>query len=414
MAETKAEDDDDESFGDFTFASFPSDPTFHSKSDLIKGPKSIATDNNDDDEWGDFVEHPLGSSALFQTLSRLNISEPSKPFDRFGFFSDQSAKPSQPVESTRDELALSRFELEKKIQAQWVKPKGALPLSIFGDVEEEEEEPSGGVDPLAGNDKGSFSVVANGRNGLNVSTRAGFDDIIANVYNQNQQIKAENRSNCNSNGLNLNPNNVHANTNGSILNLAGLNSISDPVGGKNDIDIMTNMYKNGQQTNTESGFNLNSNGSDLDLNTLSSAGSGLNSDINGLNSNSNEQRSNVGGSNLDFNGFNNNLNAQSSTLGWMNLDFNGLDSYSEEQDLDTNLPSTNVKGLNLEFSGQQFNSDSGGGNEEFDAVDDGWEFKAAYSDSKNGDENAEGHVLFELTEFRGQLEIGQELQADIF
>ncbi|XP_051116742.1 uncharacterized protein LOC127241574 isoform X2 [Andrographis paniculata] len=79
-----AEDDDDETFGDFAFAPFQSTS------------KSTAPISSAADDWGDFLTSPQQSQH----------SDPPAP--------DKSAT--------------------------WTKPRGALPLSIFGGVEEEEEE----------------------------------------------------------------------------------------------------------------------------------------------------------------------------------------------------------------------------------------------------------------------------------
>ncbi|KAL3814695.1 hypothetical protein ACJIZ3_015963 [Penstemon smallii] len=91
-----AEDDDDETFGEFSFAT-----------------------NGDDDEWGDFVKSPQQSKP-----PAFNSSALSPP--------------------------------------RWEKPSGALPLSIFGDAEEEEHEDdavanSSGRDESVSIENGSYS-----------------------------------------------------------------------------------------------------------------------------------------------------------------------------------------------------------------------------------------------------------------
>ncbi|KAM7520865.1 hypothetical protein LguiB_019827 [Lonicera macranthoides] len=50
MAETKAKEEEDEYFGDFTFAYFPNQ-SLHTKT----------TTDDDTDEWGNFIKSPLGS-----------------------------------------------------------------------------------------------------------------------------------------------------------------------------------------------------------------------------------------------------------------------------------------------------------------------------------------------------------------
>ncbi|XP_047946543.1 uncharacterized protein LOC125192909 isoform X2 [Salvia hispanica] len=91
-----AEDDDDEAFGDFSFAPFQSNSLFTAPN---SSPAPAAED--EDDEWGDFVEPP-------------SQSKPSGTAVNGDHRSDVSASP-----------------------ASWMKPRGALPLSLFGDAEEE-------------------------------------------------------------------------------------------------------------------------------------------------------------------------------------------------------------------------------------------------------------------------------------
>ncbi|CAN4108723.1 unnamed protein product [Withania somnifera] len=95
-------EDDDDSFGDFTFASFST--------------KSITP--AEDDEWGDFVEYPSGSEP-----SAAPSLTQSKPFDPFAFSPSNSP---------------SVFQSPSK--SGWVKPSGALPLSLFGEEEDGDEE----------------------------------------------------------------------------------------------------------------------------------------------------------------------------------------------------------------------------------------------------------------------------------
>ncbi|RVW53282.1 hypothetical protein CK203_100507 [Vitis vinifera] len=105
----------------------------------------------------------------------VQLSQTAKPFDPFGFFPNDSAKPSESVVSCVDSVP-TRSESEKK---QWVKPQGALPLSIFGEEEEEKKR----------------------RNLIPPSPRR-----LSITNDQNQQIKGENGSPAVSNGRNLNSN----------------------------------------------------------------------------------------------------------------------------------------------------------------------------------------------------------------
>ncbi|KAA8536878.1 hypothetical protein F0562_029356 [Nyssa sinensis] len=199
MAETKAEDDDEEGFGDFTFASFPNQITVHS--DQINSRISTTTD---DDEWGDFVEYPSRSdlsSGISHTQSPPISSEPSKPFDPFGFSQDHSTKPSQSMPTVP-----SRVESER---TQWVKPKGALPLSLFGD-EEDEDDKSDVVDPSVVDAKDSSAdkhVASNGFSSKSSEVDIGFDfkplTVAQNGFSSDSYSKSE-QSNI-ENGLNSDP-----------------------------------------------------------------------------------------------------------------------------------------------------------------------------------------------------------------
>lgn len=149
-----AEDDDDEAFGDFAFAAFQS----NSQSN---GLNSLADD--EDDEWGDFVKSP-------------QQSKPSDTSLKGNHQSDNSVSPTT-----------------------WVKPSGALPLSIFGDAEEEEvasfavdgDFNQGKSNGIAG-DLNS-SLVHNG-----VSNSHSFS--ITDLYSRYSQIKPENRAGSDSTG----------------------------------------------------------------------------------------------------------------------------------------------------------------------------------------------------------------------
>ncbi|XP_065021408.1 uncharacterized protein LOC135646136 isoform X3 [Musa acuminata AAA Group] len=90
--------DDDDGFGDFIFAS----------SDQPLPPHR----QQDDDDWGEFVVSPLGSQ-------RFESPATPPPFDAF---------PSHSAAVVVDEIVGVK---------EWEKPRGALPLSIFGEEEEE-------------------------------------------------------------------------------------------------------------------------------------------------------------------------------------------------------------------------------------------------------------------------------------
>ncbi|XP_059439592.1 uncharacterized protein LOC132172158 isoform X1 [Corylus avellana] len=171
-----AEDDEDESFGDFHFASFPN-PIVHSVPTQFSVRNSSSSSSN---SWGEFIDTPksdLSGGAVHSVPANNNTSKPDY---------------SGPV----------RVDPEK---VQWAKPRGALPLSIFGELEEEgkEEEGSGAGESRVGDGGTVFSDNKIGNSerkgsGLNVN------DLIANLYGQNQQINAPNGSNVNSNGSEFN------------------------------------------------------------------------------------------------------------------------------------------------------------------------------------------------------------------
>ncbi|KAF8707108.1 hypothetical protein HU200_030341 [Digitaria exilis] len=128
--------DDDFDFGDFTFAPAPAAPQ---PTLADPGPAAFAAF---DDDWGDFVASDLGSNA------------------------DASAPPTPPTASAA---------------SSWEKPRGPLPLSLFGadDDQEEavrgEEAPSGPPSTAAANWKAP-AFPSNG------SRPADLRDLIAGLY----------------------------------------------------------------------------------------------------------------------------------------------------------------------------------------------------------------------------------------
>ncbi|KAL7235154.1 hypothetical protein ACSBR1_018616 [Camellia fascicularis] len=372
VVDTKAEEDDDEGFGDFTFASF-ANHALHS--DQINGRKSTADYN--DDEWGDFVESPLRSELSSGLSTTQSLPNPSKPFDPFGFFPDHSNTPSQSAASPTESVPSH----SGSGKTQWMKPKGALPLSIFGDEEQEEEEKeeqSGVVYP----------PVGDVRNGSNMFIGLAFNDVIANLYNPSQQIKAEN-------GLNSNSNGTNSNSNGLKSNSSGLNS--DLFAGNND--------NQSPQINTVSGLSSNSNlfaenndSQSPQIKAVSELNSNSDSDLFAGNSDDQGQQINVvSGLNSNSSGLNLNMDVFSGNIGseaFANLYSQG--PQNRTQNSNGLNSSSNVSTSNFNFSGMDSNfgvlisnSDPPGGNEELDGDDDGWEFKDAYSESKVGDGNVE-------------------------
>ncbi|XP_023761227.1 uncharacterized protein LOC111909682 [Lactuca sativa] len=152
-----ADDDDDDSFGEFTFAS--NQPTPNSSS-------QIPATTGDDDDWGDF--NFVGNNATDHNLS---------------------PQPQPQIQTT----------------PKWEKIKGALPLSLFGGEEEEEEEDKKPVMPVAGNDVKQSSFPGNSGFPSNNNTdksnaNLGINDLISDLYGPRQQQTAT-KATDNGNGL---------------------------------------------------------------------------------------------------------------------------------------------------------------------------------------------------------------------
>lgn len=140
------EEEDDESFGDFKFASFPNQQF-----------SSTSVD------WGGFV----------------NGGTSSKPFDPFTVSSDPIQK---------------RVNETNGVSVEANKARGAIPLSIFG---EEDDEP---VVSASSND--FFSNKSNGggavKNGSDLNGGVGISDLISNLYYQKPKVDSQNGSVLNS------------------------------------------------------------------------------------------------------------------------------------------------------------------------------------------------------------------------
>ncbi|KAG5541390.1 hypothetical protein RHGRI_021281 [Rhododendron griersonianum] len=459
MVDSKAEEDDDEGFGDFTFAS----------SDQINGRKPAIS--NDDDDWGDFVESPLRSAPPTGVFN----AQSSKPSDPSGCFPDQSRSTT--------ESALGRAE------SHWVKPRGALPLSLFGDAEQEEEE-SGAVGPPF---KDSAVDIKYGTNIERVSD----------LCSQVEPVKAEKGFNLDSNRSDSNAIEKDPILNGtsalgmdSILNLfAGNNDIqspqintvsevsqnmgsfsgsnnlqSPPISSVSGVSLDMDLFSVGnnlmsQQIKAVSGLSADSNGSDpnvIEKDSILKGASSLGMDsildlFAGNNVIQSPQIDTASGvsQNMDlFSGSNNlqgeqikavnGLNAHSDFFGGQQIKVvSGFNSYSSgmnrnaelffgsigfdaisngfSQDQLNNFETSNGLSSNLSASspttmGMDLYSDPLGGAEEFGGDYEGWEFKDAYSETKAGvwsdkvGRKDEGH--FGVTGL--SCEVGNGFQSDLF
>ncbi|KAL5701780.1 hypothetical protein ACHQM5_027084 [Ranunculus cassubicifolius] len=166
-----AEDEDDDMFGDFKFIS-SSNSNSNSNSNQSKN----------DDDWGDFVATISPKQDLFQSSNGFsttqNTSNTAIEFSQN--FNSNSNTPDH------NESKLSSVESSKKLG--WEKPKGALPLSIFGFEEEDESD----KDEAPQQESFSAKTVSNGgKSGSGVS----FNDLIGNLYGQDGSklnLKTEN------------------------------------------------------------------------------------------------------------------------------------------------------------------------------------------------------------------------------
>lgn len=212
-----ADEDDEEGFGDFKFA-----PTFLNYSTAVvdPNPKIEGRDSSfSDDDWGDFVTPKANqinagfelSNGFSYSQAPLDLSKDQKPLDPFGNYVNNESLMSRVEEPDSD-----RADSDK---AQWVKHQGALPLSLFGEVEEEEK--PGADEPTVGDGAVVFfhKKDDSAKKVPNLNVGGGIDDLIANLYNQSPQIKSQNGSN---QILNMNGGSSNSISNGSGMNFDGL------------------------------------------------------------------------------------------------------------------------------------------------------------------------------------------------
>ncbi|KAL3591228.1 hypothetical protein D5086_009868 [Populus alba] len=404
----------EELFSDFIFA--PSAHAVNYNPTMINGSDFTNTNNTDDDDWGDFNFVSGNSSGDSHALSLPRISNADF---------ESSTKNQKVIESlTHPGSAPS---LVNNL-TQWDKPKGALPLSIFGEIEEEEG--SGSGEPRKNENKEGSGVIVS--------------DLIANLYKEKERNNGF-RSNFDGPDLNL------GNLNGTGLNVNGVN--------KGELDskgLGLDLKENGLNSNKmESNLikkdgNLSGNGVDLglvhgnegfdddkwefegeDSKTvveigISKAGemrteNGLVSHVNGLNSSWNPLS-------LDLNGWTSHVNGDHSSRDWLDkgtVDGNralgnsdgwefketgskmqARDEKEKGEQIKTEIkPTLSYDGSNSTWNGldgltnsnlndvnsdiKQMNPISLDENEGFSG-DDEWDFKAAESEFGTGDGNTKG------------------------
>ncbi|XP_068341825.1 uncharacterized protein [Pyrus communis] len=323
-----AEVDDAGGFGDFKFF------TAVDPKPKINGRDSTVLD----DDWGDFVTDStsqIKAQAVPSNGITYSQSPPSQiPVDPLGFCVPNGSAP------TRTESEPIRVETEpaKVDKTRWVKPQGALPLSLFG---EEQEEDSGAGESKVGDV--ANEGFAKKESILNVRS-VGIDDLISNLYGHNPKVVVRNGSDSNfgpggpnstkkgldfsANGMDLKFDAPIPNGNGKFGGLNfGSNSFDlkfDDVGSNSNASV-SNSGSGGPHT-VKNGLNFSADALDLKLDALVPKENGT-----------------LGGLNLDSNRF--------------DLKFDGVDSNSNTHGLKLNL---------VEGNGDLDEED-----------DDGWEFKAA-------------------------------------
>lgn len=246
-----ADDDDDGFFGDFKFA--PTRPSYATAtaaattttttatittSSNTSGGNSFSDDDDDDDDWGDFVTTRSDQIKTgFELSNGTNSESPS-------------------ASSVADESAAAA--------PSWVKPRGALPLSLFGEAEEE----SGAGEPTVGDGAPIVFRKKDGdddakKKGSALNGGVGINDLLANLYGHSQQINVQNGTDVNSNvsGANSNSNESGA-------------SVDGPRSSLNE----SNWHENGFDSFFHDA-NQNSNNWDSNVTRITSDSNGLSSDL---------------------------------------------------------------------------------------------------------------------------------------
>ncbi|XP_010528875.1 PREDICTED: uncharacterized protein LOC104805873 isoform X2 [Tarenaya hassleriana] len=168
---------------DFFFPAPSAGITATATSSAVASASVEADRNEDDDDWGDFVESSV-------SVSRAGYLPP----DLNRFVTDRNGTDSSEV--AEPDSAPSRIESS---QGQWVKPRGPVPLSVFGEAEEEEGERdgSGASVPSLRFSLDSISSKHNNGNGsankvVSTNPNVGINDLIENLYRDNGQNKLKN------------------------------------------------------------------------------------------------------------------------------------------------------------------------------------------------------------------------------
>ncbi|CAI0391907.1 unnamed protein product [Linum tenue] len=250
---TKTDNGEEEGFEEFiTFEHPPPSPNPETVISEFLGTAAMAS-NFDDDDWGDFVNSSGG--VLSQTTSLPQVLNHS---DLFGIYNDGKRDDDAPPKQTEDQPGSA---------PGLMKSSGALPLSLFGEMEED----GGG----AGEQKGSsVADFPPGENAESVKKTGNLDvnDLIANLYKPNGigagSVPASNGNLVGANPIGLDPSwswgNASAMGNGasSIPKLASTDS--DPL----------NLNSNGWRMSGNSGSVVQ--GSDLSSDAMSNGSNAAN------------------------------------------------------------------------------------------------------------------------------------------
>ncbi|KAG8648260.1 hypothetical protein MANES_09G166100v8 [Manihot esculenta] len=386
---------DDEGFGDFKMS--PLNSTIHSNPTMVDGRDSPAAAANDDDDWGDFVN----SGGLPHALS---LPEIWKPLDPLGFATDQKMKRN---DSESNQLGSAPGRVNSGI-AEWEKPKGALPLSLFGDLEEEEEKESGAAGDPSFGDGGASLFSSKNIDSVNKGSSVIVNELVANLYKQNDP---RNGSIADLNGSNS-VEKTNKNETCSDLNLSSLNlGVVEPIRNAHPSDSSwdrVNPNANVLNANGKDELKLSSHWSNFDW---------------GLNLNTNVINSNKDGANLVTEGVKSSTKGANSISvadtakcdnggdGWEFEDTQAKNPASDEISKTNHIKTSNGPVPNLTEVNSSWNELSSGFNEcnsNFNSVnssinsmnpslvgengdgdnddDDGWEFRGADSKPQVGDD----------------------------
>ncbi|WCJ43165.1 hypothetical protein M5689_023925 [Euphorbia peplus] len=300
--------DDDEGFGDFKFAP-SSTTTVRFDPPIING----HVDNNDDDDWGDFII-PAGLSHA--------VSLPRFRLDR-----NDDSELRQPGSAP----------------GPWKKPTGALPLSIFGEIEDERK--SSARDPAFEIDSGN-KVSGPNVNDL-IADLLKRSDVVPNVSNSDDKM----------------------NISGSNLDVNVINVL------KSDAVELSSRSRSSSPRVPD--FSLNSNGSNSSKDVIKEGMSIANGDDGWEFKDAQASKTNVGEEISKMNP----IKTENGAV--VNSTWNSLSLNSNAWNSNFDIASSSSNFLDSGLVEQAGGHDSA---DDDDEDDDGWEFKVADSQTQLGDD----------------------------